>query len=68
MKVALLSLERDFNPNTGKGPAVYAYNLYKNLLPIEDLSTIKFGTKIPNLLGSGRSFTGNAIAFTLGNL
>ena len=68
MKVAILGLERDFNPNSGRGPAVYMYNLYKNLLQIEDLNTIKFETKIPNLLGEGNSFTGNAIAFTVDNL
>ena len=68
MKVALLGLERDFNLNSGRGPSVYMYNLYKNLLQIKDLSIIKFGTKIPNLLGSGNSFTGNAVAFTLDNL
>jgi glycosyltransferase involved in cell wall biosynthesis len=68
MKVALLGLEKDFDPNSGRGPAVYAYNLYKNLLQIKDLSTIKFATKIPSLLGSGDSFTGNALGFTLNNL
>ena len=68
MKVALLGLERDFNPNSGRGPAVYIYNLYKNLSQIKDLNTTKFGTKIPNLLGGGNSFTGNAIAFTVDNL
>ena len=68
MKIALLGLERDFNPNSGRGPAVYMYNLYKNLLQIKDLNTTKFGTKIPNLLGGGNSFTGNAIAFTVDNL
>ena len=68
MKVAILGLERDFNPNSGRGPAVYMYNLYKNLLQIKDLNTIKFETKIPNLLGEGNSFTGNAIAFTVDNL
>ena len=68
MKVALLGLEKDFDSNTGRGPAVYMYNLYKNLSSIKEIDMIKLETKIPNLLGSGDSFTGNAISFTLDNL
>ena len=68
MKVALLGLEQDFAPNVGRGPAVYIYNLYKNLLWLKNLKAIKFGTRIPNLLGGGHSFTGNAVGFTLDNL
>lgn len=68
MKVALLGLEKDFNPNAGKGPAVYMYNLYKNLLDIKGINITRSGTRVPNLLGGGNSFTGNAISFTLNNL
>ena len=68
MKVALLGLDKDFNPNSGRGPAVYIYNLYKNLSQIRDLNIVRFETKIPNLLGGGNSFTGNAFTFTLDNL
>ncbi len=68
MKVALLGLEKDFKQNIGRGPAVYSYNLYKNLLQIKGQNIIKFETNIPNLLGKGNSFTWNAIMFALDNL
>ena len=68
MRIALLGLEKDFNPSAGRGPAVYIYNLYKNLLNTKNINVVKLSTRIPNLLGNGNSFTGNAITFTLNNL
>ena len=68
VRIALLGLEKDFNPNTGRGPAVYMHNLYKNLFNIKNINVVKLGTCVPKQLGNGNSFTGNAIAFTLDNL
>ena len=53
MRIALLGLEKDFNPSAGRGPAVYIYNLYKNLSNTKNINVVKLNTRILNLLGNG---------------
>ena len=71
MNIALLGLKTDFENKMGAGPTRYIYELSKRLNRYNKSKKMKISinsTKVPKILGSGTSFTGNSIAFALNNL